>query len=409
MSYQTKYTAQELANLLKLNVDTVRKRAKKGLIPGLQDSNGRWTFITADLIAKGVLPLGMPGYTPAPAPIAQAKRLTDVIFVLDRSGSMSGLHAKATENLQGQIDSLLKATDANNEYRVSVINFDTRIEMTLRARDVRQVGSARDLYLHPSGSTAMNDAILEAIKLTEQLDTGGKQHAFLISIVTDGGENASNATIHAVANQLRVKNSTDRYTFVYAGPFGSRGYANSIGVATGNATEWEQTSEGIKTLGYVSNTSLNAYTTSRNTVGSTYSTSFYAQPTTLDPSKFANQLDNKLDDVSGQVKVERVTASDPLVISKFCEKKYGSFPKGHIYYQLTESEKVQDYKKLIIQDTATGQFYGGETAAKKLLGVPNFQGTVRIKPGTLGEFKVFVQSTSVNRKLTPGTAVVYLP
>lgn len=395
-----KLTAQQLANLLGLNVDTVRKRAKKGTIKGYQDAKGKWTFYSADFPD---LKLGGTKVQPK-----QEKKLTDVIFVLDRSGSMSGLHSKAIENLQGQIDALLKAADDSNEYRVSVINFDTRVETTLTSTDVRSVGRAGSLYLYPAGSTAMNDAILEAVKLTEQLDTSGKQHAFLISIVTDGGENASRASIPAVANQVRVKNATDRYTFVYAGPAGSRGYATSIGIPAGNATEWEQTSEGIRYLGVQTNSSLNSYTTSRS-VGATYSTSFYAQPTTMDAAKFATQLDNKLDDVSGQVKVERVTTSDPVVISKFCEKKFGSFPKGHIYYQLTESEKVQDYKKLIIQDTATGQFYGGETAAKKLLGVPSFQGTVRIKPGSLGEFKVFVQSTSVNRKLTPGTAVVYLP
>ncbi len=396
-----KLTAQQLANLLGLNVDTVRKRAKAKKIPGYQDKNGKWTFYLADFP-------DLQGASPAPKKAKAAeKKLTDVVFVLDRSGSMSGLHAKAIENLQSQIDALLKASDASNEYRVSVINFDTRVETTLRACDVNKVGRARELYLYPSGSTAMNDAILEAIRLTETLDTGGKQHAFLISIVTDGGENASNSTVYAVANQLRVKNSTDRYTFVYAGPGGSRNYAASIGIAAGNATEWEQTSEGIQLLGVQTNSSLGSYTRSRS-VGQTYSTSFYAQPITKDADKFAGQLDNKLDDVSGQVQVERVTTGDPNVISKFCQKKLGSFPKGQVYYQLTESEKVQDYKKLIVQDTTTGNFYAGEKA-KTLLGVPNFKGTVRLKPGSLGEFKVFVQSTSVNRKLTPGTAVIYLP
>jgi uncharacterized protein YegL len=391
-------TAQQLANLLNLNVDTIRKRAKAGKIKGYQDKNGRWTFLSSDFPE-------LSGNKPAPK--AVEKKLTDVIFVLDRSGSMSGLHGKAKANLQSQIESIRKAADADNEYRISVINFDNSVSTTLHARDVNSVGSADNLYLHPNGSTRLNDAVLEAIRLTETLDTSRKQHAFLISVVTDGEENASNSTVYAVANQVKLKTSTDRYTFVYAGPRGSRGYALSMGIADGNATEWEQTAAGIQYLGAVSNTSLGAYTNSRS-VGQTYSTSFYAQPVTPDANKFAGQLDSKLDDVSGQVKVERVTAADPIVIAKFCQKKFGNFPKGHIYYQLTESEKVQDYKKLIVQDTTTGNFFAGEKA-KSLLGVPNFQGTVRLKPGSLGEFKVFVQSTSVNRKLTPGTAVVYLP
>lgn len=405
MSYQTKYTAQELANLLKLNVDTVRKRAKKGLIPGLQDSNGRWTFITADLITKGILSPQTGSPTP---PTLQAHRLTDVIFVLDRSGSMGSLIGQARKNLQAQIDELKKAADSNNTYRVSVINFDDNIITTANGTDVRTLNNASSLYLHPNGMTKLYDAIMEAMNLANTLDTRAKDHAFLISVITDGMENASYHRLEGVKARLTEAQRTDRYTFTYAGPPGSHSVATMLGMPVGNTTTWDQTFEGIQTLGVVSNVSLSSYTNSRSR-GVTSSTSFYAQPVTPDASKFAVQLDNKLDDVSGQVKVERVTASDPVVINKFCEKKFGSFPKGHIYYQLTESEKVQDYKKLIVQDTATGNFYAGETAAKKLLGVPKFQGTVRLKPGSLGEFKVFVQSTSVNRKLTPGTVVVYLP
>lgn len=395
-----KLTAQQLANLLGLNVDTIRKRAKAGKIKGYQDKDtGRWTFYLADfpqLAGKGYV---------APAP-AKAK-LTDVIFVLDRSGSMSGLYDRAADNLQNQINEIKKVADANNTYRISVINFDSTVDTTLRAKNVVEVGGARGLYLLPNGWTRLNDAIIEAISLTEQLDTGDAQHAFLISIVTDGDENRSRATVHSVLNQVKLKTATDRYTFVYAGPNGSSRYALSIGIGPGNATEWEQTAAGIQFLGVTTNNSLNTYTNSRS-LGMTNSTSFYAAPVTKDANAFAAKLDDKLDDVSAQVKVERVTNSDPAVIAKFCQKKFGSFPKGHIYYQLTESEKVQDYKKLIVQDTTTGAFYTGNKA-KSLLGVPNFQGTVRIKPGALGEFKIFVQSTSVNRKLNPNTAVVYLP
>ncbi len=395
---QDTYTAQELANLLKLNVDTVRKRAKAGKIPGHQDKNGRWTFYAVDLQKAGVL---------AGAPAPALNRLTDVIFVVDRSGSMSGLLSQAKANLQAQINEIRKSADPSNRYRISIINFNDTITPTLQGQDVLALGDVSHLYQYPSGGTKLYDALLEATRLSQTLDTKDPQHAFLISVVTDGEENASANHVGTVAQEVRRCTGLDRYTFVYAGPHGSKSTALQMGIPEGNATTWEQTLRGTQTLGMISNTSLNTYTRSRS-VGQTKSASFYAAPVTKDADKFANQLDNKLDDVSGQVKVERVTTSDPVVIAKFCDKKFGSFPKGHIYYQLTESEKVQDYKKLIVQDTTTGNFFTGNKA-KTLLGVPNFQGTVRIRPGALGEFKIFVQSTSVNRKLTPGTAVVYLP
>lgn len=397
-------TAQQLANALGLNVDTVRKRAKAGKIKGYQDKNGKWTFLVADFPDL----FGNKNQASTPAPKLLEQKLTDVIFVLDRSGSMAGLMGKARDNLRSQIDTIRSAAGPYDRYRISVINFNEGIRTTLEAREVGLLTESTErLYEWASGSTRLHDAILEATLLASRLATGAKQHAFLISVVTDGEENASNASAQAVANTLRQLTATDKYTFAFAGPSNSRHVASTLGFLPGNVTEWEQTVFGVQTLGATTRSSLSTYTRSRS-IGQLNSTSFYAAPVTKDADKFANQLDNKLDDISGQVKVERVTTGDPVVISKFCAKKFGSFPKGHVYYQLTESEKVQDYKKLIVQDTTTGNFFSGEKA-KGLLGVPNFKGTVKIKPGDLGEFKVFVQSTSVNRKLTPGTAVVYLP
>lgn len=397
-----KLTAQQLANALGKNVDTIRKHAKAGKIKGTQDKNGKWSFRLGDFPEL----LGHPACGPSPKPVQ--RKLTDVIFVLDRSGSMGSLYEKAKQNLDEQIATIRKAAGPNDTYRISVINFDSSVDRTVIARDVNLVGNASALYLYPNGSTKLYDAVLDAIVLANNLDTKDQQHAFLISVVTDGEENASFNHHATVAARVAESTRTDRFTFAFAGPYGSQAAAAAMGFPSGNTTQWEQTYAGISHLNAVSNNSLSNYTASRG-VGLTKSTSFYAQPVVQDAAKFADKLDDKLDDVSGQVKVERVTTADPIIIRKFCEKKFGSFPKGKIYYQLTESEKVQDYKQLIIQDTATGAFYQGWKAAQKLLSIPTFSGTVRIKPGTLGEFKVFIQSTSVNRKLVPGTAVVYLP
>jgi hypothetical protein len=135
------------------------------------------------------------------------------------------------------------------------------------------------------------------------------------------------------------------------------------------------------------------------------STSFYAQPVVADAANFASKLDAEVPQITSAVTAYRVSVGDPTKISEFCVRKVGRFTRGEVYYQLTESEKVQDYKKVIIQDTDTGRFYSGWRAAA-LIGIPTFTGTVRIRPGTLGKFKIFIQSTSTNRKLTVGSVVL---
>lgn len=399
------YTAAELAKLLKVSVETIRTRAKAGKIPFTKNSAGRLVFEHTALAAAGILPdpKGTNTLLNALRKPAQ-KNLTTVFFVLDRSGSMAGLETQTRANLKSQIAALKAAAGPNDEYRVTVINFDGRVDVTLTNKDVEELSNSGDLYLDPSGSTNLYGAVHKALDLAEAVDDG--RRAFLISVLTDGGETDYKKPIPT--ERIRKATATDRYTFVYAGPGGSQNQAQNMGFMDGNITTWEQSVRGSQALNTNTVSSLGTYTRSR-AVGITSSTSFYAQPTTNDPSKFAKQLSNKLGALSsGDYKVERVTSSDPIVIKNFCEKKFGTFPKGKVYYELTESEKVQDYKKVVIQDKATGNFYAGEKQAMGLLGIPNFAGTARIKPGNLGEFKVFVQSTSVNRKLVPGTTVVYL-
>lgn len=404
---------QVVANIMGLNVETVRKKAKAGTIPAKQDGNGTWIFTHADLLKAGVKPFTDADHpnpstpkTAGPLPLKQKVNVTDVIFVLDRSGSMGGLMTQARKNLQAQLDQLKRAAGPHDVYNVTVINFDDTVLKTLSNVDVTLLQEgAHSLYRDVSGSTALFDAIGAAIFSAESLEDG---RAHLISVITDGGENASrDHSQYSIANKVQRLTSRGNYTFVYAGPRYSDRQATSLGFSAGNITMWDQTDAGIRDLGLRTNSGLESYTSSRS-VGIMSSKSFYAQPVTADASKFAQQVSTSLDDVTTRIKVERVSKGDPVVINKFCEKKFGAFTKGKHFYELIESEKVQDYKEVIIQDKTTGKFYRGRDSAKQLLGIPSFAGTVHIKPGNLGEYKAFVQSTSYNRKLNEGTAVLTL-
>jgi hypothetical protein len=403
-----------LANIMGLHEETVRKRAKRGQIPGAL-VNGKWMFQHSELVARGVQPFAsnpVPGTSAPRVPAAvapQTRNKTHVVFVLDSSGSMNGLIGHARKNLADQLELLRRSAGPLDEYRVSAVVFDGQMRVTLVAADVTGIAyvSSESLYPYLGGNTAMTDAIIEAIGVAQS--TNDPDQAVLISVITDGGENGSKAPVSQLIALVSDRIATGRYTFAYAGPRGSESYAALIGVPRGNVTTWEQTATGTVVLGQTQRASIDTYAHARSR-GVLNSVSFYAQPVTKDAQDFARKLDRELTKLDpGKFRVERVTDSDPIVIRSFCESKLGGFHKGKIYYQLTASEKVQDYKAVVIQDTATGAFYAGWDAASKLLGIPKFSGTVRIRPGQLGEFKVFIQSTSVNRKLVPGTAVVYLP
>jgi hypothetical protein len=84
-----------------------------------------------------------------------------------------------------------------------------------------------------------------------------------------------------------------------------------------------------------------------------------------------------------------------------------NFKKGRGFYEFTKTETIQGYKEIILSDRKTGDMFAG-AAAREMLGLPaEGEGTARIKPTSLDKYMVFVQSTSVNRKLIGKTKFLY--
>ncbi|MBL9040046.1 MAG: VWA domain-containing protein [Myxococcales bacterium] len=84
-----------------------------------------------------------------------------------------------------------------------------------------------------------------------------------------------------------------------------------------------------------------------------------------------------------------------------------TFKKGRGFYEFTKTETIQGYKEVILADRKSGDMFAG-AAARELLGLPaEGEGTARIKPNSLDKYTVFVQSTSVNRKLIGKTKFLY--
>lgn len=81
------------------------------------------------------------------------------------------------------------------------------------------------------------------------------------------------------------------------------------------------------------------------------------------------------------------------------------FKIGRGFYQFTKRVTVQDHKEIILMDKVSGNFFTGN-AARKLAGIP-VGVTSNVSPESLPNYYVFIQSTSVNRKLLSGTKFLY--
>lgn len=97
-------------------------------------------------------------------------------------------------------------------------------------------------------------------------------------------------------------------------------------------------------------------------------------------------------------------------IKKFVEDNlgYGEFRKGAGFYQFGQKAvKVQEYKRVVLVNRDSGEMWTGK-AARRELGLPAY-GDVKLYPHdvNLNKYKVFIQSTSVNRVLYVGEDFLY--
>ena len=199
--------------------------------------------------------------------------------------------------------------------------------------------------------------------------------------------------------------ATDRWTFVFRVPLGARRTIENMGVPAGNIQEWYQTERGYAEVELKTSGGIENYYAARS-AGATKSTSFYT-----DLSKVSTaEVKAKLTDISAEVSIWPVLPNeDGAEIRPFVEKRLGhGMLKGGAFYQLvTVVPIVQDYKMIIIREKSTGYVYSG-AAARQLLKLPT-SGNCRVRPGDHGNYDIFIQSTSVNRKLFAGTQVLYWP
>ena len=97
---------------------------------------------------------------------------------------------------------------------------------------------------------------------------------------------------------------------------------------------------------------------------------------------------------------------NPTDIKSFVLSSGAQFRKGRGFYELTKREEIQERKEIVLQDRVTGDFFSGPQA-RNLIGIPYGKRATADKHNIPGEYRVFVQSTSVNRKLMPHTTFLY--
>lgn len=326
-------------------------------------------------------------------------------FVLDESGSMARIRGETIKALNEYLETIRESTKGQDVF-IRVTTFGgpyvgpTKELMPMTA--IEKVKPVDPNSYNPSGGTPLFDAVGEATEhLSGLFDAGKENVAFLLITVTDGGENQSvKFTGKKIQTAIEKNQKTDRWTYAFLCPPGGARELTRFGIHPGNVKEWEATTKGVTESSIATRSAMGTYFTGRS-MGVTSTQTFYT-----DLSKVSKADLKELDDITSNVKLWEV--KDEAIIREFVESKLKGSPmlKGSAFYQLMKTEKnVQDYKKIALVEKKTKKVLFGDKV-RSFLGLPQY-GDVKVEPGNHGDFDVFVQSTSTNRKLPRGSKVLY--
>lgn len=323
-------------------------------------------------------------------------------FVNDHSSSMGDLAEAAIRDYNAMITAVKDA--ASREMLDTVVS---TVGIGMQGYSVeRQVVISNPHVLKPvshwaaNGFTPLYDGIGNIIELFQSLpDYESPDVSFLVFITTDGEEYGSKKYNDCLIKALICEmQETGRWTFVFRVPKGSRHMVNNLGVPENNIQEWETTLDGMGKATLVAQQAMGTYFTSRSS-GARASTTFYADTHKVDTSA--------LTDISREVSLYVVPDADiGIEIQPFILRHRMEYLKGSAFYQLTKTESRVSHTKLIaIRERATGKVFSGKKA-RQMIGLPTDK-NVCLHPGDHGDFDIFIQSKSVNRKLVGGTGVLY--
>ncbi len=176
------------------------------------------------------------------------KGLTELVFILDRSGSMSGLESDTIGGFNGM---LLKQKKEEGEANVTTVFFDDEIEVIHDRFPIEVVKPLTDSDYYVRGCTALLDAVGSTVKKVEniqkRLPEEMKAEKIIFIITTDGHENASQEYSYKMVKQMIEKNQEEGWQFLFMGAnIDAIKEAQSFGISPRRAVSYRNDSKGVQ-------------------------------------------------------------------------------------------------------------------------------------------------------------------
>jgi von willebrand factor type A domain-containing protein len=169
----------------------------------------------------------------------------ELVFILDRSGSMGGLESDTI----GGYNSMLSKQKKEKTGKVSVttVLFDDQYELLYNQVPIEKVSPMTEEEYYVRGSTALLDAIGKTVmQVKANQDKKEIKDKVLFVIITDGMENASREyRAEQIKKLIEERKEKDNWEFLFLGAnIDAIGAAKDIGIDSSRAVRFKSDKKG---------------------------------------------------------------------------------------------------------------------------------------------------------------------
>lgn len=169
------------------------------------------------------------------------KKEVNIVFLLDRSGSMAG---SELDTIGGYNSYLANQRKNNYQIFITTVLFDDKYELLHDCKDIKEVKNLTNKEYYVRGSTALLDAI--GITITK-LSKKNKNNKVLFIITTDDLENALTEYTKSKIKKLIAEHSN--WEFLYIGAnIDSYNEGMQLGISKKNISNYKKSKEGTEAL-----------------------------------------------------------------------------------------------------------------------------------------------------------------
>ena len=174
------------------------------------------------------------------------KDLTEVVFIIDESGSMHGLEGDTVGGFNSTVD---KQKKLEGECLVSTVMFNTRSRVIHDRVNIKSIEKMTDNDYRPSGSTALIDALGDSIRHIKMVHRYIREEDVpsktMFVITTDGMENASRKYSLSEVKKMIEERKEKGWEFVFlAANIDAAETARSYGIDADSCVDYVNDAEG---------------------------------------------------------------------------------------------------------------------------------------------------------------------